>query len=155
MSLHTINSEQRLPLGIQAAWAFLSDPHNLAKITPSHMGFEITSPTGQQTYAGQIITYNVRPLLGLTLTWVSEITQCRAPNFFVDEQRFGPYRFWHHQHSLEAVNQQTTLMRDMIHYALPFDLPGSPIDRLVVKPKLKAIFAYREQALKKLFPAKR
>lgn len=133
MSLHTIQAEQNLPLGIQAAWAFLSDPHNLAKITPSEMGFEITSPTGHSTYAGQIITYNVRPLFGLTLTWVSEITQCRAPNFFVDEQRFGPYRFWHHQHTLEEVDNENTKMRDTIHYALPFDLPGSPIHRLIVK----------------------
>jgi ligand-binding SRPBCC domain-containing protein len=87
-----------LPISLQEAWDFFSVPGNLDRITPDDMSFEILSGAKEPTFAGQIITYRIRPFLGIPMNWVTEITQAVAGSHFIDEQRFGPYRFWHHLH---------------------------------------------------------
>jgi ligand-binding SRPBCC domain-containing protein len=114
------------------------------------MDFHITSEPQDVTYAGQIITYTLRPLLAITMAWTTEITHVTRPNFFVDEQRFGPYRFWHHQHFFRQVDAGVE-MRDLIHYLLPHMQFTALVNRLIVKPRLKRIFDYRAQALQKIF----
>ena len=150
--MRSFKRSQKLPIPLEEAWAFLSDPRNLKTITPPSMGFDIhTDHLPSKAYAGQIITYTVKPLVGIPLNWVTEITHLQAPYFFVDEQRFGPYRFWHHQHWLKEDGEHT-LMEDIIHYKVPGGPLGNLLAPLLVIPKLQEIFAYREKKLKELFP---
>lgn len=151
MPLELLERRQVIPATLQGAWGFFARPDNLAAITPPWLGFRVTSPHQELMYAGMIITYTVSPLLGLRLNWVTEITQCRDPLFFVDEQRIGPYRFWHHQHHFRAVPGGVEVL-DLVHYQLPY----GPVGRLAsgfVRGKLLEIFAYRRNAVEKLFPA--
>jgi ligand-binding SRPBCC domain-containing protein len=141
---------QLLHTTIDIAWDFFSDPGNLTRITPPGMDFRITSPPQVTTYAGQIITYAVRPLLGISMDWTTEITHLTKPDFFVDEQRFGPYRFWHHQHFFREVDDGVEV-RDLIHYLLSHDQMAGLVNRLIVAPRLKQIFDYRTKALHDIF----
>jgi ligand-binding SRPBCC domain-containing protein len=150
MKIYRLDRTQRLPIGVEEAWDFFSDPRNLPRITPPAMGFEITSPLPPRVYAGMIITYKVRPLLGVPVDWVTEITQVDEPNLFVDEQRFGPYRFWHHQHLFREVEGGVET-RDIVHYALPLDPAGRVVQRWMVGPQLDAIFAFRRDVLVRMF----
>lgn len=149
-SVRCLRRAQRLSASIDAAWTFFSDPANLARITPPWLGFEITSPLPEHIYAGQIVTYRVRPLFGIALTWVTEIAAVDAPRRFVDEQRVGPYRFWHHQHHLREVDGGVEV-EDVVHYALPFGPIGAIVDRLIVLPRLDRIFGYRRRVLADTF----
>lgn len=150
MKLHTLRVQQRLPVTVEQAWEFLSDPRNLPRITPPSMGFRIVSELPERMHAGMIVVYRVTPVLRIPLTWVTEITHMEAPHFFVDEQRFGPYRFWHHQHHLHPVPGGTE-MRDIIHYALP-RLPAAGVARaLIVGPQLRQIFEFRRTVLEERF----
>lgn len=148
MKLHRLETVQRLPVTPQEAWDFFSDASNLARITPPSLGFEVTSPLPPRMYAGMIVTYRVRPLLGVPVRWVTEITHVDEPRLFVDEQRFGPYRFWHHQHLFAPVDGGVE-MTDIVHYALP---PGAgPLRGLLVAPRLKEIFDHRRRVLAERF----
>lgn len=150
MKLHLLERTIRLKVAIGEAWAFFSDPANLQRITPPDMRFEVTSAPAERMYAGMIITYRVRPLAGIPVGWVTEITHVDEPHYFVDEQRFGPYRFWHHQHHFRAIDGGTEV-RDVVHYALP---PGGGLLRgLLVAPRLDAIFEHRRRVLEETFGA--
>lgn len=144
--------KQALPIGLDEAWAFFSNPANLKEITPAHMRFEVISlHHGDRMYAGQVIRYIVRPLFGIPLKWVTEITHVVDKQYFVDEQRFGPYAFWHHQHRFTAV-EGGVLMEDILHYKVPFGFLGNWVDALLVKKEVDTIFAYRKQILAERFP---
>lgn len=148
MKLHRLDAVQRLPTSLDEAWAFFSDAGNLARITPESLRFEVTSPLPETVYPGLIITYRVRPLLGVPVRWVTEITHVREPFLFVDEQRFGPYRFWHHQHLFREIPGGVEAT-DIVHYTLP---PGTGFARgTLVAPRLQEIFDFRRQALVKAF----
>ncbi|MBC7962384.1 MAG: SRPBCC family protein [Steroidobacteraceae bacterium] len=151
MKPFTLERSQTLPVSPEQAWNFFSDPGNLVRITPPDMNFRVTSPSQGETYAGQIITYSVRPLLGVAVDWTTEITHVERPNFFVDEQRFGPYRFWHHQHRFREVAGGVE-MHDLVHYLLHHDQLAGLINRLIVAPRLRRIFDYRSRILKEIFP---
>lgn len=150
MSLHIIKTSQALPVSLKEAWDFISSPNNLTKITPPYMGFEITSEVEEKIYEGMIITYKVRPFLNFPFNWTTEITYMKEPFYFVDEQRHGPYKFWHHKHFLEEINGGV-LMRDLIHYKLPLGVAGDIVNTLKIKRQLDAIFDFREQKLIELF----
>lgn len=149
MKLHRLYRTQTLAVDLRTAWAFFSDPHNLAAITPPWLGFRVTTPDPAPMYAGQILTYTVRALPGVRTTWVTEITHVREPMFFVDEQRMGPYRLWHHQHRFRSVPGGTEV-EDEVHYALPFWPLGEAV-RGVVAERLGAIFDYRGETLAGMF----
>lgn len=151
MKVFDFRKEQSLPLDIHTAWKFFSNPANLAAITPAEMAFRITSAfLPEKMYAGQIITYRVKPISGISVSWVTEITQVNEPHFFVDEQRSGPYSLWHHQHHFKEI-EGGVLMTDIVHYALPFGFAGLIAGGLLVKKQLQKIFNYREQKLITLF----
>ncbi len=150
MSLHRISAVQRLPINVEEAWSFFSDPRNLSVITPPEMGFEIIDDIPRQMHAGMIIRYRVRPIAHLPMTWVTEITHVIEGRMFVDEQRFGPYRFWHHQHHF-AVIPGGVEMRDIVHYDVGFGPLGDAIDALVVRPRIQGIFGFRERVLTQRF----
>lgn len=151
MKPFTLDRTQILPITLETAWEFFSNPSNLARITPPDMDFRITSPPQNGMYAGQIITYTLRPLLRVSVDWTTEITHVESPYFFVDEQRFGPYRFWHHQHRFRIVEGGVE-MYDLVHYLLSHDQLAGLVNRLFVAPRLKRIFDYRSRALAELFP---
>lgn len=153
MSLHRFETSQRLPMSLDEAWSFFSDPRNLAHITPPEMRFEIVTPAPSRIYAGLIVAYRVRPLGPLPVTWVTEITHVRKGSYFVDEQRVGPYRLWHHEHRLVPVAGGVEV-RDVVHYALPLGPLGSLVNRLLVGPRVRAIFAYRRRVLTERFHAR-
>lgn len=129
---------------------FFSNPANLVNITPPEMDFRVTSPPQDETYAGQIITYSVRPLLRVAVSWTTEITHVEHLCFFVDEQRFGPYRFWHHHHRFRDVDGGVEV-HDLVHYLLPYERITRSINSLIVAPRLKRIFDYRYRALESIF----
>lgn len=150
--LHTFTAKQFLHTDIPRIWAFMSNPQNLAVITPSYMNFEILSNKEdlQNMYPGQIIEYYVSPVLGIKMHWVTEITHVKENEFFVDEQRFGPYSFWHHKHYLKEVNGGVEMM-DILHYQLPLGFIGRIVHTLFVKKKINQIFDYRYRKLEELF----
>ena len=144
--IYTLEVKQFLNISLNEAWDFFSSPGNLSKITPEHMGFIITSGTPEKMYPGQIITYKVSPFPGIKTNWVTEITHVDEEKFFVDEQRFGPYRMWHHEHHFE-VQGKGVLMTDRVSYKLPLGFLGRIAHLLFVKNQLKQIFEYREKFL--------
>lgn len=150
MKVYTLRTTQRLPISMQQAWDFLSDPANLKTITPEHMGFEILDGADRAMYPGQIIQYKVSPFPGINTKWVTEITHMEEGSYFVDEQRFGPYSLWHHKHFI-TPDGAGVLMEDLIHYKLPFGFLGRMMHGLLVKKQLQRIFEYREAKLIELF----
>lgn len=150
MSLYQIHVKQKLPISLEEAWAFFSDPMNLNKITPDNMGFVTHSGAYRAMYPGQIIEYTVTPLWGIQMNWVTEITHVVDRHYFVDEQRFGPYALWHHKHFLKAIPGGVE-MEDIVHYRLPLGILGRLFHPIIVKPRLDEIFAYRYQKLIELF----
>ncbi len=152
MAIHQFKTTQNLPISLQEAWDFMSSPYNLQKITPEHMGFEIINgvlPTDKM-FAGQIIAYYVRPLFGIKMEWVTEITVVDDLKYFIDEQRFGPYKMWHHEHHIKAI-EGGVQMDDLIHYKLPYGFIGTIANSLFIKKKLAELFDYRFKKLEALF----
>lgn len=148
MRLHRLEAIQRLPVPLPLAWEFFADAGNLAKITPPWLGMRVTSPLPPRMYPGMIITYRIRPVAGVPVTWVTEITHVVEGRLFVDEQRFGPYRFWHHEHHFREVEGGVEV-RDLVTYALP---PGGGVaHRWMVAPRLKQIFDFRRDFLTRTF----
>ena len=150
MSLKTLTREIELPIERSEAWAFFSDPGNLALITPDNLNFRITSEPNTSTYAGQIISYTVTPFLGLPARWVTEITHVREGEFFVDEQRLGPYKLWHHQHFFEST-ETGTLVRDKVTYEVGWCILGEFLHAAFIGRRLESIFDYRTEVLRERF----
>lgn len=150
MKIYTLHKKQNLPISVEQAWNFLSDPKNLKVITPEYMGFNILSGADRPMFAGQLIQYMVTPVLGIKTKWVTEITHVINQHYFVDEQRFGPYALWHHKHFIKAIDGGVE-MEDIIDYKVPFGILGQMVHPLIVKPKLEEIFAYRQKKLVELF----
>jgi ligand-binding SRPBCC domain-containing protein len=150
MRIYTKKSIQNLPISIDQAWDFLSDPKNLKTITPDYMGFIIESGADRPMYAGQIIQYIVTPILGIKTKWVTEITHVIDKHYFVDEQRFGPYALWHHKHFIREIPGGVE-MEDIIDYKVPMGILGQLVHPFLVKPKLDEIFTYRHAKLIELF----
>jgi ligand-binding SRPBCC domain-containing protein len=140
-----------MPVSLAQAWDFFSSPANLQTITPPYMGFTIISQHhGDKMYPGQIIEYKVTPVLGIPLYWMTEITHVQEERFFVDEQRFGPYSLWHHQHHFKAIEGGVE-MTDIVHYKLPLWWLGDMANALFVKKQLAGIFEYRKKKVEEMF----
>ena len=151
MKIYQLKTVQSLPIGIDEVWEFFSNPNNLSVITPEWLNFKVTSKLPDKMYAGMIISYKVHPVLGRPTTWVTEITHVKEPFYFVDEQRFGPYKLWHHQHHFKETDNGVE-MTDIISYALRFDPLSRPLNSIFVEKKVKEIFKFREKKLVELFP---
>ncbi|GAA4324521.1 SRPBCC family protein [Pontixanthobacter gangjinensis] len=150
MKIYRLQSQQKLPMSVEEAWQFLSDPKNLKTITPDYMGFEILSGEDRPMFPGQIIQYIVTPVAGIKTKWVTEITHVKEGEYFVDEQRFGPYSLWHHKHFIKPIPGGVE-MEDIIDYKLPLGILGQLAHPILVKPKLNEIFDYRKNKLIELF----
>ncbi|MFT6879897.1 MAG: ligand-binding SRPBCC domain-containing protein [Psychromonas sp.] len=149
--IYTLESSQEIPIPLDQAWDFFSSPKNLQAITPPKMGFIITSDIAARTYAGQIISYTVSILPGIRANWVTEITTVKEQDYFVDEQRYGPYSMWHHEHFFEATPEGNTIIRDKISYKIPLGFIGRIMNGLFIESQLKDIFNYRTEKLKEVF----
>ena len=152
MKTYSLKLKQNIPVSLDKAWEFFSSPLNLAKITPPEMNFVVTSDYNDATrvYPGMIITYKVSPLFGIKLNWMTEITHVQDHQYFVDEQRFGPYALWHHQHHFKEI-QGGVEMTDLLHYAIPYGIIGRLSNKVLVGKQIKKIFDYRVKAVEKLF----
>lgn len=151
MGFYQFKKKQEINQPLDVIWDFISSPKNLKKITPEYMGFDITSDNIEdKMYEGMIISYKVKPLLGIKTTWVTEITHVKDKQYFVDEQRVGPYKIWHHQHFLEETSTGT-LMTDIVSYQPPMGLLGSIANKIIIRNKLEEIFAFRTQVLNEIF----
>ena len=150
MKLYRLEKSQKLPITIEEGWAFFSNPENLKIITPDYMGFDIIDSDNSKMYSGQIIKYNVSPILNINMKWVTEISHVKENSFFVDEQRFGPYRFWHHKHIFKKINGGIEAI-DILDYAVPFGFLGRFFHPILIKPKLEEIFGYRKRKLEEIF----
>jgi len=150
MKIYTLHKKQQLPISLEKAWEFLSNPKNLKVITPDYMSFNIVSNIDRPLYTGQIIQYIVTPLLGIKTQWVSEITHIEEKKYFVDEQMYGPYALWHHKHFVKKIPGGVEL-EDIIDYKVPLGWLGQLVHPFLVKPKLEEIFNYRQKKLLELF----
>jgi len=147
MGFYQFERTQRIKASKVEVWDFISSPANLKKITPPYMGFDITSNnTSEKMYEGMIISYSVKPVFNIKTKWVTEITHIKEGEFFIDEQRMGPYKLWHHQHFIEEI-PGGVIMRDIVSYIPPFGVLGVIANQLLIRKKLEQIFAFRKRAL--------
>lgn len=154
MKKYELYRETVLPISVVEAWDFFSNPSNLAKITPAEMEFKVvTKDLPEHIHNGLMIAYVVRPLAGIPLKWLSQISAVNAPYSFVDEQLKGPYAYWHHEHTFEEKNG-AVLMKDRVTYAISFGWLGQLANKLVVRKKLAQIFDYRTEQILTIFKSK-
>lgn len=150
MKIYKLENSSILKISMEKCWSFFSNPKNLTIITPKSLDFCIISNIPEEMYEGMIIEYTLKPFFGIAVHWVTEITHMKKYEYFVDEQRFGPYKFWHHQHIFKET-KEGILMTDTIHYALPFSFLGRMVNFCVVREKLREIFEFRKKAITELF----
>ncbi len=150
--MYQLKTKQFVKTDMATCWDFFSDPKNLSKITPQSMGFIVRTELPDKMYEGLMIEYTVRPMLGIPMNWITEIKTVKNHSFFVDEQRKGPYRIWHHEHHFKEVDGGVE-MTDIVSYELPLGFLGRLMHPILVKNKLKEIFDYRRQKVDELFIA--
>ena len=155
MKIYRLTRTQLLPIGLREAWEFFSSPKNLAVITPKKMNFVILTMSGGDTlYPGQIISYKVTVLPLVRLRWVTEITHVQEPNYFADEQRFGPYALWHHKHHFKTVEGGVEMI-DEVDYAISLGFLGRLAHFFFVGRAVNRIFDHRYQTLESYFSKKK
>ena len=140
-----------LPISLDEAWRFFSNPRNLSEITPPALGLRIKGSFEGEIYNGMIIQYTVMPFPGIAMDWVSEIKHVKERFLFVDEQRTGPYKMWYHQHFFKAKGTGVEIT-DIVHYALPGGPLAHLLNEFIIKGRLDAIFSYRKDILERKFP---
>lgn len=149
--MHKLEKIQRIPIDIKTAWDFFSSPKNLSKITPKKMNFRIISDIKDgKMFPGMFIIYIVSPVFGIPITWITEITHISEKKYFIDEQRIGPYKMWHHEHHFKEIEGGVEML-DLLYYRLPFGFIGKIINFLFVRRKVIGIFNYRENILRDFF----
>ncbi|MBA2368293.1 MAG: SRPBCC family protein [Candidatus Protochlamydia sp.] len=142
---------QKIPLSVDESWEFFSSPENLKTLTPEKLRFTIKGDAENRSmYSGQIIAYTIRPIFNFPLEWITEITHVEKPHYFIDEQRFGSYKFWHHEHRFNPIEGGVEIV-DTIYYKLPFGPFGKILNSLKIKPDIEEIFTYRRKKMENLF----
>lgn len=147
--MYRLEYKQRLPISLQECWDFFSTPANLKSITPEYLGFDVFA-ADTPMYAGQIILHRIRPFWNIRIEWVTEITHVDEPHYFIDEQRFGPYEFWHHEHRFHSLPGGVEMI-DTVHYKVPYGVLGKVFHHFKLKNDLKNIFGYRHSKLEEKF----
>ena len=148
--IRTLIHKQWLPITLDKAWNYFATPANLQDITPEDMTFEIVSPIPDRMYQGLIILYIIRPFARIPMRWCTEITHIQERRFFVDNQKSGPYKMWHHQHHFEEQDGGV-LMTDILHYDIGKSLLGWIAGAFYVHKKVEDIFIYRKKRLEQIF----
>ncbi len=150
MKMHQFERTQSFPISIEECWNYFSNPLNLKDITPPSLNFTMISLPSEEMYEGMIIEYTVTPIVNIKIRWVAEIKHVNKPNYFIDEQRFGPFKFWQHQHMFKEIEDGVE-MKDLIYYGLFFDHLSRPVQKLLVKKEIQQIFDYRQDVLLQKF----
>ena len=150
MKVYKINTKIIVPTDIISCWDFFSNPFNLEKLTPGEVFLKIDLTESEPIYPGMLISYIVKPFRNLQFNWLTEITAVQKNRYFIDEQRFGPYKFWHHQHTFKPVRGGVEIA-DEVNYVLPFGILGRILHPIIVKTKLEEIFNYRNRQIEKIF----
>jgi len=148
--IHHLEREQVIPANIARVWEYFATPANLDEMTPPDMAFEIMWGGEGRMYTGQLIGYRVEVFPGWKTHWMTEIRHVRDGQFFVDEQRAGPYRFWYHEHHFEPVTGGVR-MKDRVTYLLPYGALGDVLHALVIRPRLEEIFEFRRSKVEEIF----
>lgn len=148
--MYQFKRTQLVKTDLQTCWDFFSSPKNLKKITPPYMGFDVLLDIPEKMYPGLMIEYTVKPVFSIPMKWITEITHVETLKFFVDEQRKGPYKIWHHEHHFESV-ENGVLMTDIVSYELPMGFLGRMVHPFIVEKKLKEIFDYRFKVVEEYF----
>jgi ligand-binding SRPBCC domain-containing protein len=138
---------------LEEAWSFFSSPANLNKITPDDLDFRIIGSLPDRMYQGMLIRYKIKPMLNIPVDWVTEITMIEDKSFFIDEQRKGPYKIWHHEHHFKAVDEGV-LMTDKLYYDIGMGFLGRIAGRVWVDKQVEKIFTFRKKKLTELFAVK-
>lgn len=151
MKIYHLKQKQFLPITLTEAWSFFSDPRNLESITPPRLKFQIVNVSmDRDVYEGQVIHYRIQILPLVWVTWLTEITKVKNMEYFIDDQRLGPYSLWHHQHHFREVRGGVE-MSDAVTYALPLGWLGRIAHALFVRAELLSIFLHRRQVLERRF----
>lgn len=149
--MYQLYKKQFVSASIEDVWNFISSPDNLKKITPEYMSFKVKSKhLPEKMYEGMMVHYEVKPLLGIPMLWVTEITKVKEGAYFVDEQRVGPYKLWHHEHFVKEVEGGVE-MTDIVSYMPPFGIIGRMMNWFIIRSQLEGIFKYREKAINEIF----
>jgi len=151
MPIYKLERTQIIRATVAECWDFFSNPNNLRAITPESLDFQVLSEVPEVMYGGLMIQYRVRPLLGLPMTWLTEISRVEAPHYFVDEQRVGPYKIWHHEHFFRDLGDGRIECRDLVHYVPPFGPLGALVHPMLIAPQLRKIFNHRHIAVERIF----
>jgi len=151
MAVYSLKTVQKIPVSLEEAWHFFSHPKNLALMTPEYLNLKFTNELyGEEMYAGQVMTYKVKPLLGIPMFWMTEITHVKEGEYFIDEQRFGPYALWHHQHHFREIPGGVE-MTDLVHYKIPLGWLGDMANSLFIRKQLDGIFEFRFNRVEEMF----
>lgn len=150
MKIYTLSNSQKLPITIEEAWDFLSDPTQLETITSSDMEFKTVTPLPEKMYEGMLMHYQIAPLAGIRLNWVTQITHIEKGVRFIDEQRLGPFRFWHHEHRLIEMDDGI-VMQDIVHYVMPFSFIGRIAHWTSIRKLLESLFKFRTEQIETYF----
>ncbi len=142
MSIYRLYKRQTLDLSLDEAWRFFSSPYHLNDITPKFFNVNITSPVCEDIYGGLLISYSMKAVFGIPMTWVSEISQCDKPRRFVYQQAVGPFKFWSHEVALSQENN-LVILEDIVFYAMPLGWLGQLINKFLIAKKLEQIFSTR------------
>ena len=149
--LYTLYAKQTVDKEIDFLWDFFSKPSNLNKLTPEDVQFKIISGESDDFYEGKIISYKIKPFKLVALNWVTEISQVKEGSYFIDNQIFGPYKMWHHEHHFKRNDNGTTEIIDKVKYKVPFYIIGGLIHKIFIKRKLFNIFNFRQKKINELF----
>ncbi len=144
--IHSLKTVQFVPISLEKAWDYFSSPQNLKDMTPDYMGFKILTDVPPKMYPGMIISYTLKSLPGFKVNWVTEITQVREMEYFIDSQLSGPYGIWHHEHRFKKVDGGVEIT-DLLYYKLPYGWLGGIVNFLFVRKKVEGIFSYRYKFL--------
>jgi hypothetical protein len=147
---HTLTRRQRLARPVGEVFDFFADAGNLEAITPPSLRFRVVSPLPIAMEAGALIEYRLR-IRGVPLMWLTRIESWEPGRRFVDAQLAGPYALWHHTHEFEALGDGSTLMCDVVRYALPFGPVGELAHAAFVSRELAAIFDFRHAEVARRF----
>ena len=149
--LYTLYAKQTVDKEIDFLWDFFSKPRNLNKLTPEDVQFKIISGKSDDFYEGKIISYKIKPFKLVALNWVTEISQVKEGSYFIDNQIFGPYKMWHHEHIFEKIDDNNCKIIDKVSYKLPLGLIGRWSHNLLIKKQLQTIFDYRTKIINTQF----
>ena len=149
--MQQLTRQQWLPISLPEAWQFFATPKNLNLITPPEMSFVIKNKLPDEMYEGLLIHYTIRPFLHIPFNWLTEITHIRPQQYFIDEQRFGPYKLWHHEHHFKEENNGV-LMTDILYYDIGKSIAGRIAGSVYVHKQIRKIFVYRTEKLTEIFP---